>query len=749
MEKEQVTLEDAKDHGLIEEEFEEIKRILGRIPNSTELGIFSGMWSEHCSYKNSIKLLKTLPTESKKLLTKTGDENAGAMDIGDGLAVVFKIESHNHPTAVEPYQGAATGVGGIMRDIFTMGARPILSLNSLRFGNPDNNPRNSYLLKRAVKGIGDYGNSLGIAVSGGELFFDDSFSVNPLVNAMTVGIVSHTKMASASTKGKVGYSVFIVGATTGRDGIHGASFASKDLTKETEEKRSAVQVGDPFMEKLLLEASLEAIDKDLLIGIQDMGAAGISCSTSEMSAKGKTGMEINLDLVPYRETGMNAYEAMLSESQERMLVVPKKGKESELIEVFHKWGLNAVEIGKVTDDGILRVSKDGKVKAEIPADSLVLGGGAPRYTRETQRPKYLDEMKNLDLNSIPDVLPEGRGTNSIYSILLKLIAGNNICSRRPLYEQYDTDVGLVKVIGPGGDGGVARVPGTMKGIAVSTDCNSRYTYLDPYKGAIWAVFESARNIAVTGATPLGLTNNLNFANPYIPENYYMFSECVRGIGDACRALEIPVTGGNVSFYNESPQGPVYPTPTIGLVGLIENIQKTVGPFIKQASLHVGLIGFFKPTLSASEYLKEIHGITRGEIPELNMEEEIKLIKTLNQLAEESLLHSAKDISLGGLATALCKTAFGGKVGIEIDLEKVFNHRYDETLFGETAASAVISFSKDKFEQIKKICDENQVPFTKIGESIAVYRLKIHGPDVSWRLEDLEILYEKKLESVFE
>ncbi|MCX7997586.1 MAG: AIR synthase-related protein, partial [Leptospiraceae bacterium] len=381
MEKEQVTIEDAKEHGLLAEEFEQIIKILGRIPNSTELGIFSGMWSEHCSYKNSILLLKTLPTESELALTKTGEENAGALDIGDGLAVVFKIESHNHPTAVEPYQGAATGVGGIMRDIFTMGARPILSLNSLRFGPPDENKRNGYLLKRAVKGIGDYGNSLGIAVAGGELFFDSSFSANPLVNAMSVGIVKHNEMARASTNGKVGNAVFIVGATTGRDGIHGASFASKELSEASEEKRSAVQVGDPFMEKLLLEASLEAIQKGLVEGIQDMGAAGISCSTSEMSAKGHTGMEIDLDKVPYRETGMNAYEAMLSESQERMLVIPKKGKEDELVKVFKKWDLNAVQIGVVTEDGILRVKKDGVVKAEIPADSLVLGGGAPRYVR--------------------------------------------------------------------------------------------------------------------------------------------------------------------------------------------------------------------------------------------------------------------------------------------------------------------------------------------------------------------------------
>lgn len=542
MEKDVVSLEDALEHGLTKEEFQKIQEILGRIPNSTELGIFSAMWSEHCSYKNSILKLKTLPTTSDKLLAKAGEENAGAMDIGDGLAVVFKIESHNHPTAVEPYQGAATGVGGIMRDIFTMGARPIVSLNSLRFGNPDE-PKNKYLLSRAVKGIGDYGNSLGIAVSGGELFIDECFSKNPLVNAMTVGVVRHDQMASATTGGQVGNSVYIVGATTGRDGIHGASFASKDLSKESESKRSAVQVGDPFMEKLLMEASLEAIQKGLLVGIQDMGAAGISCATSEMSAKGKTGMKIDLDLVPFRETGMNAYEAMLSESQERMLVVPKKGKESELVSIFEKWNLNAVKIGEVTADGMIEIYMGGKLKAKIPAESLVLGGGAPRYERETKRPSYLDAVKTWKPDEIPDVT---KGANS-KEILLKILSSWNVCSRKPITEQYDSEVGLVKLIGPGLDGGLSAIPGTNKALATATDCNSRYTYLDPYKGAEFAVCEAARNVYVTGATPYGVTNNLNFANPYIPENYYIFSECIRGMGDACRFLGLPVTGGNVSF----------------------------------------------------------------------------------------------------------------------------------------------------------------------------------------------------------
>jgi len=743
MEKEQVTLEDAIEHGLKENEFEEIQKILGRTPNSTELGIFSGMWSEHCSYKNSILKLKTLPTESTLMLTTTGEENAGALDIGDGLGVVFKIESHNHPTAVEPYQGAATGVGGIMRDIFTMGARPFISLNSLRFGLPEVK-RNEYLLKRAVKGIADYGNSLGIAVSGGELFFDQSFSKNPLVNAMTVGVVKKNGMAKATTGGKIGYAVYIVGATTGRDGIHGASFASKDLSKESEEKKSAVQVGDPFMEKLLMEATLEAIEKDLLIGIQDMGAAGISCSTSEMSAKGNTGMEIDLDKVPFRETGMNAYEAMLSESQERMLVVPKQGKEKELVDIFKKWDLNAVEIGVVTDDGLLRVKKDGKVKAEIPSHSLVLGGGAPRYVREEKRPKYLDEVNKLDKSSIAD-LKEA----NISLTLEKMICNLNICSRKPLYEQYDTDVGLVKITGPGLDGGLARVPGTNKGIAVATDCNSRYTYLNPHKGAIWAVCESARNVFVTGAKPIGITNNLNFANPYIPENYYVFSECVKGIGDACRFLKLPVTGGNVSFYNESPEGPVFPTPTIGMVGVIEDISNHLKNHFSKAGLELAVIGRFKPTLGGSEYLKEIHGLTKGEIPELSLEDEMNLQNLVLKLNESKLLLSAKDLSLGGLLVAVCKSAFPAKVGVTLDLSNIKKSRLDETLFGETAASVLISYASENTDKIKAICGKQKLDFHPIGRTESEKEIQLKGLGTIANLDALEEKYESGLVKVFE
>lgn len=748
MEKEKVSLEEAKEHGLTETEFVEIQKILGRIPNSTELGIFSAMWSEHCSYKNSILKLKTLPTKSDKLLAQAGEENAGAMDIGDGLAVVFKIESHNHPTAVEPYQGAATGVGGIMRDIFTMGARPITSLNSLRFGDPKE-PRNKYLLTRAVKGIGDYGNSLGIAVGGGELFIHPTFTKNPLVNAMTVGIAKHDEMASASTKGKVGNKVYIVGATTGRDGIHGASFASKDLTKESEEKRSAVQVGDPFMEKLLMEASLEAIQKKLLVGIQDMGAAGISCATSEMSAKGKTGMDVDLDKVPLREGDMNAYEIMLSESQERMLVIPEVGKEEELVSIFHKWGLNAVEIGTVTGDGILRIRKNGTLKAEIPAESLVLGGGAPRYVREEKRPAYLDEVVKFDPSSIPDLKAD-----TVPQTLSLLLSSLNISSRRPLYEQYDTEVGLVKVVEPGEDGGLVRIPGTKKGIAVATDCNSRYTYLNPYEGAQIAVCESARNVAATGAEPYGVTNNLNFGNPYIPENYYVFSECVRGLGDACRFLGLPVTGGNVSFYNESPEGPVFPTPTIGMVGVIDDVSKGLRTYPKTNEVvKYALVGDFKPTISASEYLYKSQGLDTGSIPNISLAKEKQTIDALLQCRKQGLLTSAKDLSLGGLLVALAKIVIVGKKGIEVNLSELQKRvpRLDTLCFGETGASFIISFLPQDEAKVKESFTSQGLTFDLLGSSSAKSSLSVKGEAFHWEWtnKSLEVEFEGGLKPYFE
>lgn len=731
-----VDVKDARDHGLTDEEFERIQEILGRPPSVTELGMYSGLWSEHCSYKNSILQLKTLPSDSPRALSRAGEENAGALDIGDGLAVVFKIESHNHPTAVEPYQGAATGVGGIMRDIFTMGARPLCSLNSLRFGPPDE-ARNRHLLSGAVKGIGDYGNSLGIPVSGGEIFFDPSFSVNCLVNAMTVGIARHDRMTFAKAEG-VGNPVFIVGATTGRDGIHGASFASQDLTEESESKRSAVQVGDPFMEKLLMEATLELAVSGAVVGIQDMGAAGISCATSEMSAKGQAGMEVNLDRVPLREDGMNAYEIMLSESQERMLVVAERGREAEVERIFSKWELAAVQVGVVTDDALLHIYRDGKLCVRAPAESFVLGGGAPRYEREQKRPAYLDEVQSFSDSSVP--LREA--PEELQADWLALLSSPNICSRRPVIEQYDTEVGLSRVIGPGGDGGLSRVPDTDKGVATAVDCNSRYCYLDPFTGAAQAVAESARNVAVTGARPLGITNCLNFGNPYVPENYYVFAECIRGMREACLSFEIPVTGGNVSFYNESDAGPVFPTPSIGMVGLLEDIAGALQPCVRESGLSLYLAGWFRPTFGGSEHLWLQSEKVTGAPPELDLKREQALCEWLARACEREAAVAAHDLSMGGLAVGLFRFLYDfelrrlqgavvSKAALDALQSGLEQSRSDLLLFGETNACALIACRPDTEAQLEGLAAESEVPLLRLGESQATEELRfesrMHAP----------------------
>ncbi|MBR31361.1 MAG: phosphoribosylformylglycinamidine synthase II [Spirochaetaceae bacterium] len=745
----QITLDDALEHGLTEEEYQKIQEYLGRVPTVTELGIYSGMWSEHCSYKNSILLLKTLPSESPDSLARAGEENAGALDIGEGLAVVFKIESHNHPSAIEPYQGAATGVGGIMRDIFTMGARPICSLNSLRFGPPDEK-RNQYLLKRAVAGIGDYGNSLGIAVAGGELFFDPTFSRNCLVNAMTVGIVPHQGIARARADGP-GNPVFYVGATTGRDGIHGASFASRDLSQESEEKRSAVQVGDPFMEKLLLEASLELIGTGAIIGIQDMGAAGLSCSTSEMSAKSETGMNIDLDLVPLREEGMNAYEIMLSESQERMLVVGKPGREQEIIDIFQKWDLHAVQIGEVNEDGMLRVKREGKLCAEVPAESLVLGGGAPRYRRETRKPAYIDELASIS----DDTIPEVSGKTELSRAFLDLIKRPNLASKRPVYEQYDTEVGLVRVHGPGGDGGVVRIPGTDRGLSVSTDCNSRFVYLNPRQGTQIAVCESARNVAVTGARPLGITNCLNFGNPYIPENYYMFSEAIGGMSDACRAFNIPVTGGNVSFYNESQDGPVLPTPTIGMVGLVPDLNLAVSPVFAGEGSLIALLGDFRPSAGGSEYQNMQTGKIQGSPPAIDLDQEKRLCEALFDGAGQKLFLGARDVSLGGLAFALFRSlydpyrqaAVGFKLehGIRSSLGQ--GRRTDLFWFSETTGCALINLAPESRNALESLAKKYDLPVQILGQIDSGKSMDLLDFQVS--MDEAAVAFETGLTSYFE
>jgi len=716
----EVTISLAAEHGLNAEEYGKICAILGRTPTFTELGIFSVMWSEHCSYKNSIAVLKTLPREGKALLTSAGEENAGLVDIGDNLAVAFKIESHNHPSAVEPYQGAATGVGGIHRDIFTMGARPVASLNSLRFGSPkDLHVR--YLVDGVVRGIGDYGNSFGVPTVGGEIYFEEGYTGNPLVNAMSVGLVEHDKTVSATALGK-GNPVLIVGSSTGRDGIHGATFASVELSEASEEQRPSVQVGDPFAEKLLLEATLEAIATGYVVGLQDMGAAGITSSTSEMSARGieKTGsggIEIDLDLVPIREAGMSAYEIMLSESQERMLIVAAKGFEEKIIEVYRKWDVLAVVIGRVTSDNQVRILHHGRVVAEIPAETLVLGGGAPVYIREAVEKKpdtpvaILVDDKDLEFRAIS----------------LALLSRPNIASKQWVYRQYDSMV-LTNTVTPVGhtDAAVIRIKGSRKGLAMKTDCNARYVYLNPLAGGKIAVAECARNIACSGATPLAITNCLNFGNPYKPEVYFQFKESVRGMGEACQAFNTPVTGGNVSFYNETLIGgertAIYPTPTIGMIGLLDDIDNLVGSTFTDAGDTIMLLGHPELTLDASEYLVMQYDTPGQDAPCVDLEHEKKLQELLVALAAKKLVHSAHDISDGGLFVALAEKAImndKAPLGFSIDLEDTDQGPYhiQQQLFSEAQGRVVLSISPDKADEVIQEANRHNVPVRIIGNVI--------------------------------
>jgi phosphoribosylformylglycinamidine synthase II len=727
-----VTPELVKEHGLSEEEHQRIVEILKRELTYTELGIFSVMWSEHCSYKNSTAVLKTFPREGKSLLAKAGEENAGAVDIGDGLAIIFKIESHNHPCAVEPYQGAATGVGGIMRDIFTMGARPVACLDSLRFGDLSS-PRVRYLFDGVVRGIGDYGNCFGVPTVGGEIYFDDSYTGNPLVNPMAIGIVKVDQMATATAKGP-GSPVLIVGASTGRDGIHGVTFASEEISEKSEERRPSVQIGDPFMEKLLLEASLEIIKEDLIVGIQDMGGAGISCSTSETAARGKSGIEIDVSLVPAREENMTPYEIMLSESQERMLVIAKKGYEKRVQEIFTKWGLNSKIIGEVTDDKMLRVKNKGKIVAEIPADCLVLGGGAPVYVRERTKPKYLKETSRLNFSEIK--IPEDFNV-----VLLKLLASPDIASKRWVYEQYDTTVRTGTVVGPRSDACVIRLRKTNKAIAATTDCNGRYCYLNPRMGGRIAVAEAARNLVCSGAKPLAITNCLNFGNPYDPEVYWTFAECVAGMGEACRTFDTPVTGGNVSFYNEDPQRIVYPTPVVGMVGLIEDVKHITTQWFKDEGDLIVLLGETKEELGASEYLKVIHNLVKGNTPNLNLEEEKKIQDATLEMIHRGLIKSAHDCSEGGLAVALAECCISSPNLLGADIKLIGNPalrsepsgsktkggeeniRPDALLFGESQSRIVVTTQKKDLVSLKKIASQHKISLSEIGR-VGGEKLKI-------------------------
>lgn len=699
------TIDSGTKLGLTIEEIHSIAEKLGREPNFTELCIFSVMWSEHCSYKNSIKWLKTLPREGENMLVKAGEENAGVVDIGGGIGCVFKIESHNHPSAIEPYQGAATGVGGIHRDIFTMGARPVAALNSLRFGDL-NDSKTKWLLSGVVKGIGDYGNCFGVPTVAGETFFDSAYEGNPLVNAMSVGIIDVNHIISATAKG-VGNPVFIVGSDTGKDGIGGASFASKDISEDSAADLPAVQVGDPFQEKLLLEASLELAKTGAIVGMQDMGAAGITCSTSEMSAKGEVGMNIWLDKVPTRQKNMQPFEILLSESQERMLVVLEKGKEQAALDIFEKWDLNCVQIGEVTGDGILNYYMNNELVAQIPAFELVLGGGAPQNDRPYSEPAYFSEYKKFDLAKIEE-------PKDYIKALKELTAQPNIASKRWVYNQYDSMVGVNNTnTNAPSDAAVTRIVGTNKAIVSTVDCNARYVHNDPFQGAMIAVSEAARNIVCSGGEPLAITNCLNFGNPQKPEVYWQFVEAIKGMGEACRAHNTPVTGGNVSFYNQNEKGPVFPTPTIGMVGRMEDlILKTGLGFSKEGHI-IYLLGKSQNDLAGSEYLANVIGVKESPAPYFNMEEEKLLQKTTYQLIRKGLLASCHDVADGGLVTSLLESAYVSDLGFEIATDTSI--RKDAFLFGEAQGRAIVSIEASKASELEKFCSTMNLTCSKLGE----------------------------------
>ncbi|MBI4501132.1 MAG: phosphoribosylformylglycinamidine synthase subunit PurL [Gemmatimonadetes bacterium] len=714
-----VTDELVREHNLNQEEYARIRAMLGRIPTFAELGIFSALWSEHCSYKHSRPILKRFPTHGPRVLQGPG-ENAGVLRLGEGWAVAFKIESHNHPSAVEPYQGAATGVGGIVRDVFTMGARPIALLNSLRFG-PLSDARNRYLFAGVVRGVGNYGNCVGIPTVGGEVDFAPGYSGNPLVNAMCVGLLREDDLIRSAASG-VGNILMAVGSRTGRDGIHGASFASEELTQESEARRPQVQVGDPFTEKLLLEASLELIASGHIVAIQDMGAAGLTSSSAEMAARGGVGVEIDVALVPTREAGMTPYEILLSESQERMLVVARKDRVGQVREIARKWELDATPIGRVTDDGMYRVRHGSRTVVEIPGEPLV--EDCPVY-----EPAALEDPAVVALRSArPAQLPP-----DLADAWRTLLDSPSIASKRWVYEQYDSTVQASTVLGPGGDAGVVAVPGTPLGLAFSTDCNSRYVRLDPFEGGKAAVAEAARNVACTGARPIGITNCLNFGSPERPEVFFQFREACRGIAEACRVLETPVTGGNVSFYNESPTGAVDPTPVIGMVGLIEDARLAVGAHFRATGDSIVVLGATAGHLGASSYWAVVLDTVAGAPPPVDLAGERRLIDFLVAAAEQSLLQSAHDLSDGGLAVGLAEACIGGPYadgprGAKIDLRRMQNGMSAEAVFcGEDHGRVVISVSPKKRERLLELAGQSGVPAVVVG-------------DVGEKLAKLEVVF---------
>jgi len=728
-----VSLETARKLGLLEEEFEKIKSLLGRTPNFTELSIFSVMWSEHCSYKNSITWLKTLPREGPHMLAKAGEENAGLVDIGDGLACAFKIESHNHPSAIEPYQGAATGVGGINRDIFTMGARPIAQLNSLRFGNLSLD-RTRWLLKGVVKGIGDYGNAFGVPTVAGEVFFDDCYNVNILVNAMSVGIVETGKTVKAISYGE-GNPVFIVGSATGKDGIHGATFASGDLHDDSHEDLPAVQVGDPFQEKLLLEASLEVIETGAVIGMQDMGAAGIICSTSEMSAKGECGMIIHLDKVPTRQMNMEGWEILLSESQERMLVVAKKGEEDKVKAVFDKWDLNCTHIGEVINGDRLFFHMNGELIADVPAECLVLGGGAPVYEREYRQPAYINEVQKFKMDTIP--------VPADLKIVAKFLAAHpNIASKKWIYNQYDSMIGTINMTtNRPADAAVVEVRGTKKGLAMTVDCNPRYVHADPFTGCAIAVAEAARNISCTGAVPSAVTNCLNFGNPYNPEVYWQFVNAIKGMSEACKKFTTPVTGGNVSFYNQSvidgEEVPVFPTPTIGMIGILANKKNLMSLNFRQPGDKIFLIGKSVNDIASSEYLYSFQKVKYSPAPYLNLDEELAVQTLVRNLISQQLINSAHDVSDGGLFISLLESSLAGDIGFSIESDS--DIRQDAFLFGEAQGRIIVSVSEEQIDRFIEELASSDVEFSNIGET-APHELVVDGVSFG-TLSEFRELYE--------
>lgn len=701
------TVEQAMELGLLAEEFDQIKEILGRTPNFTEMSIYSVMWSEHCSYKNSIKWLKTLPKDGPHMLVKAGEENAGLVDIGDGLGCVFKIESHNHPSALEPYQGAATGVGGINRDIFTMGARPVAQLNSLRFGEIEKD-RTKWLVKGVVKGIGDYGNAFGIPIVGGEVFFDKCYNTNPLVNAFSAGILEG-KMISATASG-VGNPVYIVGSATGKDGIAGAAFASKDITEESAADLPAVQVGDPFQEKLLLEATMELAATDAVVGMQDMGAAGITCSTCEMSAAGGVGMEIDLSKVPTRQEDMKGWEILLSESQERMLVVIERGKEKVVEDIFEKWDLHAVHIGEVTEGGTINYHMNGERIASVPAESLVLGGGAPVYEREYREPAYYEEYKKFNIDAVEE--PE-----DLKDVAMKLIQNPNIASKKWVYEQYDSMVGTrTMTTNRPADAGIVNIKDSNRALAMSVDCNSRYVHADPQVGAMIAVSEAARNIAISGGIPSAVTNCLNFGNPYNPECYWQFVGAIKGMTAACEKFQTPVTGGNVSFYNQTvmdgKEEPVFPTPTIGMIGVVPDKTKIMTLDFKSKGDLIFLIGEAKNDIASSEYLVSYHGVEASPAPHFDLDKEFALQETMKGLINDRLINAAHDCADGGLFVALCEMSMPNNLGFDIVTDAEI--REDAFLFGEAQSRVVVGVSEDQEDDFIEFMMRQNITYTLLG-----------------------------------